>query len=109
MKLDLLVTYALATYRGTRLVMDDEILAEARETALNALDTVRDENPHLKDVADKLEYLIGCPWCVSVWVGGALLVLRHYAPKAADMVAGALALSAVTGIAKSNEYRLGVE
>lgn len=109
MKLDLLVTYALATYRGTRLVMDDEITRDAREAALSALAAVKRENPELADIVDKVEYLIGCPWCVSVWVAGALLLLRKVAPNAADLVAGVLALSATTGLLKSNEYRLGVE
>jgi hypothetical protein len=55
--LSLLLT-SLAVARVTRLIVEDEILAEPRMWALMRLD----EN-------GKLAYLLVCPWCMSVWVG----------------------------------------
>lgn len=104
-----LVAYSLATYRGTKLVMDDEITAELREKAIDQLSTFAQENPRYAALAAKLEYLIGCPWCVSIWVGGALAIVRRVNPALGDLLALLLATSALTGLLKSNEYRLGVE
>ena len=92
---DLLVDTA-ATVRLTRLVLEDEITEDLRFRALNAIDAhVRPAHPYL---ADKLEYLLGCPWCISFWAGAALFTLRRISPETADIVSGALAASLVTGV-----------
>jgi hypothetical protein len=88
---DLVVT-SLATYRLTKLVIDDEILREPREILLSRL--------YASDsaLAQKAAYLLTCPWCVSIWAGGGLLLLKHVAPGAYQLIARALAASAVTGL-----------
>jgi hypothetical protein len=90
-----------ATARLTRLVLDDEITAPAREKALEALIDLGERRPDLKPVTDKLEYLLSCPWCVSIYAGLLIFTLRKAAPGVADVVSGALAASAVTGLAYS--------
>jgi hypothetical protein len=85
--LDLAVD-ALAVFRLTKLVVDDEIFADAREKLLDRFHP--DET--------KIGYLITCPWCVSIWAGGAVVVARAVAPRAWDLAAQALAFSAVTGL-----------
>jgi hypothetical protein len=78
---------ALATYRLTRLVIEDEVTAPLRDAAYARLKP-----------GGKLAYLLSCPWCVSIWAGGALSVLRAASPRAANVVSTALAASAVTGV-----------
>ena len=54
--LSLLVDVA-ATWRLTRLVAEDEITRPLREAATPG---------------SRVEYLLGCPYCVSVWAGMAV-------------------------------------
>lgn len=93
-----LVTDTLATVRLTRLVLDDEITEPLRTRALDALIHTGETRPELKPFTDKIEYLLSCPWCTSVWAGAAVFILRRYAPETADLVNGALASSLVTGV-----------
>lgn len=79
---------ALATYRLTKLVIDDKITEDVREA-------VFDKFPPDQT---KVGYLFTCPWCVSIWVGLGVATARLVAPKAWDPVATALAASSVTGL-----------
>jgi hypothetical protein len=81
------VSDSLAVYRITKLIMEDKITEDLREW-------VYDKFPQ----GSKVRYLINCPWCVSVWGGLAIFGLRHVSPKSADLLSGALAASAVTGV-----------
>lgn len=87
------VVLTLATYRATKLVIDDEITRELREEAYAQIDKI----PNVT-IRNKAAYLLGCPWCVSIYSAGFLLVLRHVAPKAYEFLIHLLAASAVTGI-----------
>lgn len=60
--LDVLIDVA-ATTRATRLVVNDEISRPAREKITEVLPDGR------------LEYLVNCPYCVSVWAGFAVQIL----------------------------------
>lgn len=71
--LGLLVDVA-ATWRITRLITEDEIARPLREATTPG---------------SRVEYLLECPYCVSVWVGAA--VASGIVP---DRVKTALALSA---------------
>jgi hypothetical protein len=83
-----LVVDALATYRLTRLLIEDEIAAPVR-------DWVWDRH----DPADsKIGYLFTCPWCVSIWAGAAVVVARRVSPTTWEPVARMLTASAVTGM-----------
>lgn len=77
-----------ATYRLTRLVLDDKLTEELRNS-------IRSRFP--KD--SKIVYFIGCPWCVSIWAGLVIFTLRRLNPTGADYVSGVLAASAATGVA----------
>jgi hypothetical protein len=91
----------LATIRLTRLVIDDTITEPLRDRAMDALIRTGEEHPELQPITEKLEYLLSCPWCVSVYAAAALLVLRKLAPETAALVNGALAASLVTGMVYS--------
>jgi hypothetical protein len=82
-----LITDILATYRLTKLIMDDRITEDFRNLIFEKFP---------KD--SKLAYLITCPWCVSIWAGATVFTLRKIHPETADVVSGLLAASAVTGV-----------
>lgn len=77
----------LATYRLTKLVIDDKLTEDLRKVIYEKFPS-----------DSKLVYLIGCPWCVSVWAGLTIFTLRKISPDTADIVSGLLAASAVTGV-----------
>lgn len=83
---------SLATYRVTKLVIDDYITLELREKAYSELAKLP------SPLARKAEYLLSCPWCVGIWAAGFLVALRLLAPNLADYLNTLLAASAVTGI-----------
>jgi len=86
--LNLLVDTA-AVYRLTKLVIEDEILADIREK-------VWEKYP---PETTKIGYLTTCPWCVSIWMAGLVFALRKLNPELATYISSALAASAATGIA----------
>jgi len=77
----------LATYRLTKLVMEDKITEDLRFLIYSKLPS-----------DSKLVYLLNCPWCVSIWAGLVIFTLRKVSPDTADIVSGLLAASAVTGV-----------
>lgn len=77
-----------ATYRLTKLVLDDKLTEDLRNKIYEKFP--RDS---------KVSYFIGCPWCVSIWAGAVIFTLRKVNPHGADIVSGLLAASAATGVA----------
>jgi hypothetical protein len=79
---------ALATYRLTRLLQQDTVppLPEVRERLM------------ARYGASPWSELLDCPWCLSVWLGLAVAVLRRVCPRLWGIAAAALAASAVTGL-----------
>lgn len=81
------VKIGLATYRLTKLALDDEITREAREKIHKLIEG-----------NDKLEYLATCPWCLSIYAGVIAVALEETAPQLNSV----LASSAITGLIYSN-------
>lgn len=79
---------ALATYRLSRLVVEDEITSGLR-------DVIWKKYP---PESTKVGYLLTCYWCSSVYAASALEISRMIAPKTTRAVETALAASAVAGI-----------
>lgn len=77
----------LATYRLSRLVVEDEITEPLREK-------IWQKHPP----TTRLGYLITCYWCSSIYAASALEISRIIAPKTTQRVETVLALSAVAGI-----------
>lgn len=90
----LLVIYALAVARITGLIQADSITEDARDGLLAWLD----DRP--KTLGQFLSDLIGCPWCVSIWVGFIVAPLIWFFGHSPVMLipAIALAFSQVTGM-----------
>jgi hypothetical protein len=83
-----LLTDSLATYRISRLITEDEILSDLREWVWKK---------HTPEDT-KIGYLITCPYCVSVWAGGAAMLLREASPRGWRLLGGALALSGAVSV-----------
>lgn len=83
-----LATDIVATYRLTKLVMEDKITEDFR-------DYIYERFPR----DSKISYLIGCPWCISIWSAVVIFAIRRIDPQVADIVSGILTASALTGLA----------
>jgi len=83
-----LLVDTLAVYRLTKLVNDDVILDDVRNKLLD----------RFPPEETKIGNLITCPWCVSVYAGGAVALARTVAPRQWNVLAQALAFSTVTGL-----------
>lgn len=84
---DFVIT-ALATYRLSKLVMQDVITEDLR-------DKYWDKFPR----NTKMGYLLTCPWCVSIWTAGAIVGAKKVSPALGELLANTLAASAVVGLA----------
>lgn len=93
-----LVVELLAGYRLTRAVVEDShdmpLLVPLRAAAERALD------------GSSWAQVIDCPWCSSLWVGLGIAAARRLAPRAWGVAAGALAVSAVSGLLRQAELAL---
>lgn len=76
----------VATYRLTKLILDDKLTEDLRFLVFNKFPR-----------ESKISYFMTCPWCVSIWAGAAIFALRRVSPETADFVSGTLAASAITG------------
>lgn len=85
----LLVLYALAVYRLTRLVVADELTAPTREW-------IMERGP-------RWATFITCPWCVSIWLAAGWVLLATLAPPVAWFAGALLAFSAVAGLLAGRE------
>jgi hypothetical protein len=83
----------LATYRLTRLIVDDEIFAPIRNKILNRF------NPEYS----KFGYILTCTWCSSVWVALLVVISGIIIPTIAFYIGLVLALSAVAGYLTAHE------
>ena len=61
----------LAVHRLTRLAIADEIpvVKVPRDRIVDWLDPVAGRRGHWGGFGRSVAYLLGCPWCMSVWVG----------------------------------------
>lgn len=123
----------LAAYRITRLVTRDQLTKQLRERALRAIyagrpeprvdilagtvddrsrtvpgeriefDSLVDRVDWERDDAPKLATLLLCPWCVGVWVGFGVMVLRRVMPRVWSPIAVGLALGAIAALVEKGE------
>ena len=84
-----LVVDGLAAYRLVKLIRQDKITEPVRDKVLEK------HGPPDQSMAS---YLVGCPWCLSVYFGAALAVGRRVLPETTSVVSRGLALSAIAGL-----------
>lgn len=99
----LLAVYALAVARVTGLVVSDSITEGLRDAIMIRLDRWGGGGRRAgrgRVVGPFLAELLGCPWCVSVWLGMIAAPLVWYWGMSPVMLIPALALafSQVTGM-----------
>lgn len=79
---------ALATYRLSRLAIEDEITAPVR-------DKIWSKYP---PETSRIGYLLTCYWCTSIYAASALEISRMIAPRTTRSVETVLAASALAGL-----------
>jgi hypothetical protein len=80
---------AAATARLTKLVTDDEIARPFRDAVI-----AWSEKPGSGALRKRAGYLVDCPWCVSMWAGGAVLASSRFRVGRWLTAAGALSMAA---------------
>jgi hypothetical protein len=89
-----LLISALATYRLTKLVIEDKILEGPRESIF----------AHYGDPkVSRMSYAFTCPWCVSMYAGLAVSLGDTVFPRTTKILTRALAFSAITGMLAERE------
>jgi hypothetical protein len=83
---------ALATYRLTKLVIDDEITKDLRKKWFEKF----------PPQSTKLGFMATCPWCAGFWVATGVVAARTVAPAAWEKAGAAFAFSAVAGMLEEN-------
>lgn len=83
---------SVATYRLTKLVIDDYITSDLRDKAFDEIDRLPPK------IAEKLTYFLTCPWCVSIWAAAFLVLLRKITPNLTSALEVLLTSSAITGL-----------
>jgi hypothetical protein len=93
----------LATYRLTRLATADVISEPARMAVLRRVGAEPppgEDDPTAQEVVESLDdpprlaTLITCRWCAGIWIAAGVTAARLVAPRAWDVAARGLALSA---------------
>jgi hypothetical protein len=94
---------ALAIHRLTRLATRDEITRQIRETIEQEIGTLGEARILSPKATEKLNYVMGCDWCMSIWAAAMAYVLRKYVPSVWNTLKYVLAASTVTGLIASYE------
>lgn len=87
----------LATYRLTKLIIDDKVTEDLREWVWAKYGQPDDED------SSKISYFITCPWCLSIYFGTGVAAARIMFPKTWSLAARALSFSALTGMIVERE------
>lgn len=101
------ILLVLASYRLTRLIVDDAITRPLRRAL-----TGRDEDaggigaPVIGRYSAWRDELFHCPWCVGMWVSIVTAVTWWIAPSAALAIALPLSLSAIIGLVSVTASRI---
>lgn len=94
------VLVALATYRLTHLVVSDTITKGPRETLQLRFEARKEKRSGTvtpDEWQSSIAYLLSCPWCASIWVGGLVTLITALTVGVALPVLTWLTASAVTG------------
>jgi hypothetical protein len=91
-----LLVFCLASFRLTRLVVQDRVFYRMRELVWR----------RFPPESSALGYLFTCFWCMSIWAASALYICSIIAPEPMKVVSLILASSAVVGLLAAYENRL---
>ena len=116
----LFVAYALATYRATRLIVEDTITSWMRDLFRRRGYKTLVKTDYMGSVVESsvvtrpgvgrlfawLFQLVSCHWCASLWTGAVVALLAHFEGSWFQFVAFAASFSSVSGFLSSIEKRL---
>lgn len=94
---------ALAVYRLTRFVTVDHLFEPARERIQKEIKQAHHAKLISVHTRDKLEYLLTCQWCMSIWIATLVLLASRYTPKLWNPISKMLAFSATAGFLSGYE------
>jgi hypothetical protein len=94
---------ALAVHRLTRLATRDEITEPIRETLAKEIEVSRRARIITDGTAEKLNYVLRCDWCMSIWAATFAMTLKYYLPEVWGKLRFVLAASTITGMIASYE------
>jgi hypothetical protein len=93
----------LAIHRLTRLVTRDHLTEPIRDRLHTEISIAATSGLLSAATADRLRYLLGCDWCMSIWVGVVAVTLRAVMPTPWRTLSFILAASTVTGFIATYE------
>jgi hypothetical protein len=93
--IDLLI-FGLATYRLTRLITRDTIMAPVVNCVWK----------RFPPETSKIGYLFTCEWCMSIWVASLLQLSRMIIPTPTYVFEVVLAASAIAGLLTAHEDKM---
>jgi len=91
-----LIIFGLATYRLTRLITRDVIMASLVEKVWK----------RYPPETSKFGYLFTCEWCMSIWVASLLQLSRMIVPTPTYVLEVVLAASAIAGLLTAHEDKM---
>lgn len=68
----LLIVLSAVCYRVSRFIVLDTLIDEPRNWVLSWLEM------HPNWFTNKTHELLGCPWCVTIWVAAGTVALQHF-------------------------------
>lgn len=89
------VILCLATYRISRLIVEDHIFAKLRDRFWN----------RFPPETTLIGYWSTCIWCVSIWVGLALVIWYMISADVVRLFGAVFALSAIAGLLTAYENK----
>ena len=110
--LTLIILVGLVTYRLTKFINEDRLIRDIRESVQMWCETrwIAKQPEHLREGYQDSEkwnslgaYWLSCPWCVSIWVGGAVTLATAMFTSVPMPIMVWLASSAITGFMSSRE------
>ena len=68
----LVIILSAVCYRVSRFIVLDTLIDEPRNWVLSWLEM------HPNAFTMKLHELLGCPWCITIWVSAGTVALQHF-------------------------------
>jgi hypothetical protein len=100
----------VAIFKLSRLVTKEKVLRPVREPFVEDVEpgagSELNSKPARRGLKGAVGELLTCPFCISVWISTALMVLYAVAPRAARLVASAAAATAVADVSQYGFARL---
>lgn len=109
----LLVLFALASFRLTRLIVYDKITKFIRNPFIEEMDIQAEDGSVVTYVKIKgrglqkwIGELLNCYWCTGIWTTAFLMILYYFMPKFAELLLFLLGIAGMAAIIETVVSRL---